>query len=271
MPVQAEPPSGQRALADGLRRLAALVNDALDGLVARPMLAGASGWDTLAGGDGFVMHTVETPLPAHRVPLSRPRPMPSPRQDPDGTDIAADHAETWVIVERAKGGDGDAFAQLYDRYFDLVFRFIYFRVNDRALAEDFTSETFLRALRRIGTINYQGRDIGAWFITIARNIVLDHVKSARNRLEITTADTIEGDERAESTENAVLEVLTAERLMQAVRQLGDEQRECVMLRFVQGFSVAETAQAMGKNDGAIKALQHRAVRKLADLIGGDLS
>jgi RNA polymerase sigma-70 factor (ECF subfamily) len=59
--------------------------------------------------------------------------------------------------------------------------------------------------------------------------------------------------------------------MQAVQQLGDEQRECVMLRFVHGFSVAETAQVMGKNDGAIKALQHRAVRKLADLIGGDLS
>ncbi|MCW2658813.1 MAG: polymerase, sigma-24 subunit, subfamily, partial [Jatrophihabitans sp.] len=153
---------------------------------------------------------------------------------------------------------------------DAVFRFIYFRVNDRALAEDFTSETFLRALRRIGTITYQGRDIGAWFITIARNIVLDHMKSARHRLEITTADTIEGKEHAQSTETAVLESLAAERLMEAVALLGDEQRECVMLRFIQGLSVSETASVMGKNDGAIKALQHRAVRKLADLVGSDL-
>jgi len=143
-------------------------------------------------------------------------------------------------------------------------------VNDRALAEDFTSETFLRALRRIGSISYQGRDIGAWFVTIARNIILDHVKSARNRLEVTTADTIEGDQREPSPESAVLELLTTERLMVAVNQLGDEQRECVMLRFIQGFSVSETAAAMGKNDGAIKALQHRAIRKLADLIGNDL-
>jgi RNA polymerase sigma-70 factor (ECF subfamily) len=223
----------------------------------------------MSAGDLSAMRSLETSAPAHRVAVQRPRPRPEPAGG-EG-EVSVDHQETWRIVERAQEGDGEAFGILYDRYFDIVYRFVYFRVNDRALAEDFTSETFLRALRRIGSISYQGRDIGAWFITIARNIVLDHVKSARNRLEVTTADTIEGDERAPSTEAAVMEVLTSERLMQAVQQLGDEQRECVMLRFVHGFSVAETAQVMGKNDGAIKALQHRAVRKLADLIGGDLS
>lgn len=192
----------------------------------------------------------------------------SPEPAPDFVD--EQHVETWALVHRAQEGDGDAFGQLYDRYVDTVFRFIYFRVNDRALAEDFTSETFLRALRRISTISYQGRDIGAWFITIARNIVLDHVKSARHRLEITTADALEGDDREPSTEESVLGGLQAESLMAAVRQLGDEQRECVMLRFIQGFSVSETAAVMGKNDGAIKALQHRAVRKLAELVGGEL-
>ena len=86
----------------------------------------------------------------------------------------------------------------------------------------------------------------------------------------TFADTFEGDDRAPSPEAAVIESLTNERLMAAVRQLGDEQRECVLLRFIQGFSVSETAAVMGKNDGAIKALQHRAVRKLAELVGGEL-
>ena len=180
------------------------------------------------------------------------------------------HVEIWRLVRLAQGGDGEAFGQLYDRYVDTVFRFIYFRVNDRTLAEDFTSETFLRALRRIGTITYQGRDIGAWFITIARNIVFDHMKSARHRLEMTTGDTIETKEVERSTEAAVLDTLQSERLMVAVAKLGDEQRECVMLRFIQGLSVSETAAVMGKNDGAIKALQHRAVRKLADLVGDDL-
>ena len=68
---------------------------------------------------------------------------------------------------------------------DVVFRYVLFRVGDRELAEDVTSETFLRALRRIASVSYQGRDVGAWFVTIARNLVLDHVKSSRFRLEVT--------------------------------------------------------------------------------------
>jgi RNA polymerase sigma-70 factor (ECF subfamily) len=176
----------------------------------------------------------------------------------------------WRLVSAAQQGDGEAFGELYDRYVETVYRYIFFRLNDRALAEDFTSETFLRALRRIDGIAYQGRDIGAWFITIARNIVLDHVKSARNRLEITTGELLDNGDRAPSTETAVLGSLVTEDLLRAVNRLNADQRECVVLRFVHDLSVAETARIMGRNEGAIKALQHRAVRKLADLVGGEL-
>lgn len=193
-----------------------------------------------------------------------------PGLPPDDDTIEADHAETWSLVQAVQAGDGEAFGQLYDRYVNQVFRFIYYRVNDRQLAEDFTSETFVRALRRIATINYQGRDIGAWFITIARNIVFDHTKSARFRLEITTGDSIEPTERSDSPESAVLAHLTNARLMEAVNQLNDEQKECIVLRFLQGLSVAETAAVMSKNDGAIKALQHRAVKRLAGMLADDL-
>ena len=144
--------------------------------------------------------------------------------------------------------------------------------NDRALAEDFTSETFLRALRRIGTISYQGRDIGAWFVTIARNIVLDHVKSARHRLEVTTADTVEGrTARAEHRDRRCSTSLTNERLhggrRRARRRAARVRRCCASSRASRS---ARPPPVMGKNDGAIKALQHRAVRKLADLVGGEL-
>jgi RNA polymerase sigma-70 factor (ECF subfamily) len=201
---------------------------------------------------------------------------PRPDAAGEGSEEAGvedEHVDSWRLVRLAQDGDGEAFGVLYDRYVDLVFRFIYYKVNDRTLAEDFTSETFLRALRRIGTFSYQGRDIGAWLVTIARNIVLDHVKSARTRLESTIGDTIEvvdRRERVQSTETAVLDALQSEHLMAAVNQLGEEQRECIVLRFVQGMSVSETATIMGKNDGAIKALQHRAVRKLASLVGDGL-
>jgi len=267
-----KPPSGALDPGPGLRALAELVlaaiNDARRGLGTARAFAGA-GAPVLMAIDAPQSTPQLAGSPAQRT-ARRPRPAPVlPAESPD-LDVAAEHTETWDLVTRAQAGDGEAFGQLYDRYVDTVFRFIYFRVNDRGLAEDFTSETFLRALRRIGTISYQGRDIGAWFVTIARNIVLDHLKSARHRLEVTTADTLEGDDREPGPEAAVIGSLTSERLMQAVRQLGDEQRECILLRFIQGFSVSETAAAMGKNDGAIKALQHRAVRKLADLVGGDL-
>lgn len=178
--------------------------------------------------------------------------------------------EIRAIVARAQGGDAEAFGELYDRYVDLVYRYIYYRVGAQALAEDLTSETFLRALRRITSFTWQGRDIGAWFVTIARNLIADHFKSGRYRLEVATADMLDADGVQEGPEDAVLDGITNIALLEAVKKLGPEQQECIVLRFLQGLSVAETALAMGKNDGAIKALQYRAVRALGRLLPEDL-
>jgi RNA polymerase sigma-70 factor (ECF subfamily) len=171
--------------------------------------------------------------------------------------------EVWGLVEAAQQGDTEAFGQLYDRYVDVVHRYAYARLGDRTLAEDVTSETFLRALRRIGTVSYRGRDVGAWFVTIARNLVLDHVKSGRNRYEVVSGEPLEPAVGIEGPEPAVLRRLSAEELLRCVRQLPPDQQECVVLRFLQGLSVAETAAVMARNVGAVKALQHRALRRLA--------
>jgi RNA polymerase sigma-70 factor (ECF subfamily) len=186
---------------------------------------------------------------------------------PDPSDAAA---AVWSLVERAQAGEAEAFGLIYDRYLDTVFRFVYFRVGNRQLAEDLTADTFLRALGRIGSFTWQGRDLGAWLVTIARNLVADHFKSGRYRLEVTIRDVLDA-EREDwgpdgSPESAVVDHITNVELLKAVKQLNPEQQECIVLRFLQGFSVAETAQAMGKNEGAIKALQYRAVRALARLL-----
>lgn len=177
-----------------------------------------------------------------------------------------------AIVSRAQGGDPEAFGELYDRYVDLVYRYIYYRVASTTLAEDLASETFLRALRRITSYTWQGRDFGAWLVTIARNLIADHFKSGRYRLEVTTDDMLgaAGDRAEAGPEGAVLEAITNAQLLTAVKQLNSEQQECIVLRFLQGLSVAETALAMGKNEGAIKALQYRAVRALGRLLPADL-
>ncbi|WP_257016226.1 MULTISPECIES: ECF subfamily RNA polymerase sigma factor, BldN family [unclassified Streptomyces] len=195
-----------------------------------------------------------------------------PAEEP-GVDTArrlaadSDSARMMDLVERAQAGEADAFGRLYDQYSDTVYRYIYYRVGGKATAEDLTSETFLRALRRIGTFTWQGRDFGAWLVTIARNLVADHFKSSRFRLEVTTGEMLDANEVERSPEDSVLESLSDTLLLDAVRRLSPQQQECATLRFLQGLSVAETARVMGKNEGAVRALQYRAVRGLARFLG----
>jgi RNA polymerase sigma-70 factor (TIGR02952 family) len=230
----------------------------------------------------------------HPRPSPRPRPTPFPRASEEavaapnvaqdgpsraceeevaevealetGLAPAPEGVDAWALVSQAQAGDAEAFGRLYDHYVSMVHRYVYYRVGDRATAEDVTSETFVRALRRIDSLSFQGRDVGAWLVTIARNIVLDHVKSSRYRLEVTTADMRDADRATDGPEDAVLQHLTNRELLACVQQLGSEQQECIVLRFIHGLSVSETAEIMGKKDGAIKALQHRAVRRLASLL-----
>ncbi|GAA3045203.1 sigma-70 family RNA polymerase sigma factor [Kitasatospora albolonga] len=231
----------------------------------QPALAGAP----LAAGPGLALRsttTGSTPTRSRGAVGSgsrgRARTAPAPG-------LESEHNPIMELVERAQNGESEAFGRLYDHYADTVYRYIYYRVGGRATAEDLTSETFLRALRRIGTFTWQGRDFGAWLVTIARNLVADHFKSSRFRLEVTTGEMLDSNECERSPEESVLESLSNAALLDAVRRLNPQQQECVTLRFLQGLSVAETARIMGKNEGAIKTLQYRAVRTLARLLPPD--
>ncbi len=237
--------------------------------------------------DGPVARPTPTPRP-HPTPAPRIRPTPAPRASAEalpadelpaddlddelaelteaGFAPEPDAVDVWGLVRRAQDGDAEAFGQLYDHYVTTVHRYAYHRVGDRATAEDVTSETFVRALRRIDSLSFQGRDVGAWLVTIARNIIRDQVKSSRFRLEVSTADMRDADRATDGPEDAVVQHLTNRELLACVQQLGSEQQECIVLRFIHGLSVSETAEIMGKKDGAIKALQHRAVRRLAGLL-----
>lgn len=197
---------------------------------------------------------------------TQPPTQPGPRgdgEDPERSRIAG-------LVALAQQGDAEAFGQIYDAYVDSIYRYLYYRVGSHAVAEDLTSETFLRALRRIDSFTWQGKDIGAWFVTIARNLVTDHVKSSRFRLEVTTADMLDADRADDGIEDEVLSRLQSAVLLDAVRQLKPEQQECIVLRFLQGLSVAETAAVLKRSEGAVKQLQLRAVRALAKLVPAPL-
>jgi RNA polymerase sigma-70 factor (ECF subfamily) len=244
---------------DVLRRLAVL-----RGIVASPLpLVALAAVDATAAENsrtdlpGPRQRAANVPTPARSGP--GPTALPAGDLDPEMERIAA-------LVTLAQRGDGEAFALIYDKYVDEVYRYLYYRTGSHPLAEDLTSETFLKALRRLDTFSWQGRDIGAWFITIARNLVIDHVKSASFRLEVSTADMIDVERPDDGLEEDVISRLEAAGLVDAIRRLKPEQQECVLLRFLQGLSVAETAHVMGRSEGAIKQLQLRAVRALARLV-----
>jgi RNA polymerase sigma-70 factor (ECF subfamily) len=190
-------------------------------------------------------------------------PTPQDDSDPEASRLRA-------LVDLAKEGDAEAFGQLYDHYVTGVFRFVYYRVGSQQLAEDLTSETFVRGLRAIQRFNWQGKDFGAWLTTIARNLIADHFKSSRSRLEIVSETLPEGTTHAPSPEQEVLSLISNELLLDAVGSLPPEQRDCILMRFIQGLSIAQTAAALGRSEGAIKQLQLRAVRSLAKSMPEDI-
>ncbi len=183
----------------------------------------------------------------------------------EGTE--ADRDRLIALVELARNGDADAFGMLFDHYHGSVYRFLVHRTRSTTLAEDLTSETFFRALRSMSGFRWQGKDFGAWLMTIARNLCTDHFKAGRTRLEMTTEDmSLHDDGTDGGPEDAVLTSLTNEALLGALTELPAEQRDCLVMRFLQGMSIAETAAVLGRSDGAVKQLQLRGVRNLAKLL-----
>ena len=209
-------------------------------------------------------------LPLDGGPGDRLGPSGSPIGDEDQAASSevdgAERERLIALVELARQGDKDAFGLLYDHYQASVYRFLYYRTRSQALAEDLTSETFFRALRSMNNFRWQGKDFGAWLMTIARNLTTDHFKAGRTRLEMTTEDMTPHDDATDGPEDEVLAGLTNEVLLTALTELPTEQRECLIMRFLQGMSIAETAKALNRSDGAVKQLQLRGVRNLAKLM-----
>jgi len=177
---------------------------------------------------------------------------------------------SWDLIAAAQAGDREAFGRLYARYAQGVARYVSHRVPDPYLAQDFTGETFARALRRIDSISDQGRDVGAWLTTIARNLLADHWKSSRaqretsvaNVADITDVATADVAHRDPGPEQAVLAAETAAQVRAAVAGLTPPQREVIRLRYFDELPVAAVAAVTGRTDEAVKALAHRGLLAL---------
>jgi RNA polymerase sigma-70 factor (ECF subfamily) len=176
--------------------------------------------------------------------------------------------EVQDLIASAQQGCAQSFARLYDRYVGQIYAYVLHRVGNRVTAEDLTADVFVRALRRIGTYRQRDVNFGAWLAVIARNRVNDHFKSASFRLEASVDQVVEKPsyDGASDPETALLSREAVLQVRTALRQLTGEQAEVLNLRFIQSLDVPQTAAAMGKTAGAIRALQHRALRSLARLV-----
>ena len=168
------------------------------------------------------------------------------------------------LVQRAQQGDKEAFAQLYETYFDKIYRYMILRIRNKAEAEDMTQQVFVKAFESIPSFRWKGVPFSAWLFRIARNLVIDHVRKVKKRHTIPFEESL-----VASDSNPQLETerrLDIEQLVSATRHLTAAQREVISLRFAGGLSIAEVARAMGKSQGAVKALQHSAIVALRKIL-----
>jgi RNA polymerase sigma-70 factor, ECF subfamily len=169
------------------------------------------------------------------------------------------------LVAAAQGGDPDAFGALFDRYYVPVYRFVAARVSRPSDAEDLAQHVFVKALEALPRFEARGVPFGGWLFRLARNVVIDHV---RTRREHATLDVV-AEQTAEDAGPDDLAALRQEMdsVAAALRRLTPEQREAIELRFFAGLSAKETAVAMGRQEGTVRGLQFRAIAALRRELG----
>lgn len=182
----------------------------------------------------------------------------------DNTDTAIDDS---VLIARA-GTDPEAFGQLYERYYDRIYSYVYYRTGNVADAEDLVARIFERAMKHIGNYRDQGVPFSAWLYRIAHNLVANYHRDRNRRVMISIDDVSHWDVDDHGPEFATQLMQDKEVLIGAIRRLPGDRQELLILKFVERLSNAEIGDIMGRSEGAIKSLYHRTLIALReDLLG----
>ena len=169
------------------------------------------------------------------------------------------------IIQRAKRGEASAFGLLYDRYQPQIYRFIFLKVSRREEAEDLTHQVFLQALQHIGEYEDVGFPFTSWLYRIARNEVIDHYRTKRQAISLDDV----APEYFATLDRAMEDAerrMDVRRVTDALKQLKPEYQDVIIMRFIEDLSPKEIAVALQKSEGAVKLLQHRAVKQLQQLL-----
>jgi RNA polymerase sigma-70 factor, ECF subfamily len=185
----------------------------------------------------------------------------------DDRDATIEEQETYALVERARSGDREAYAMLFDRFHDEIYRFAARRMGDPIAGQDVAAETFADVFKGIHKYEQTGAPFEAWLYTIARRRIVDQVRS-RARHDYAE---LPGDHALEPSssghETSVLDGMTLRAL---IARLPETERDVVELRFMEDLDVERTALRLGKQPGAVRVAQHRALTKLRTMMHEDL-
>jgi RNA polymerase sigma-70 factor (ECF subfamily) len=165
------------------------------------------------------------------------------------------------LVELAQGGDRDALEELYLLHFDRIYSYLHVSVGNKHDAEDLTTQTFLKMLESIGRFRWQSAPFSAWLFRIAHNLAMDHFRANR-RWQPEEEPPEPRDSEELSAEEAALHSIGRKSMLQLIEGLSLDQQQVLTLKFVFNFSNGEAATILGKTEGAIKSLQHRALASL---------
>src|SRR5438270_3847107 len=165
------------------------------------------------------------------------------------------------LVERPQAGHREAPEELYLLHFDRVYSYLHMSVGNRHDAEDLTTQTFLKMLESIGRFRWQSAPFSAWLFRIAHNLAMDHFRASRRWQPEEEVPEPAGEEEP-SAEAAALQSIGRQSMLELIESLSHEQQQVLTLKFVFNFPNAEVATILGKTEGAIKSLQHRALVSL---------
>jgi RNA polymerase sigma-70 factor (ECF subfamily) len=174
--------------------------------------------------------------------------------------VTLDETAIERLVQEARDGDAWAFGLLFDHYHLPVYRYIASRVHRPSDAEDLTQLVFVKALEALPRYQSRGIPFGGWLFRLARNTVIDHMRTRHDHIDLDTASGQAGGDAG--PDEVTVARLEMDEVAVALAALTDEQREAIALRFFAGLSAREAAEVMGKQEGTIRGLQFRAIAAL---------
>lgn len=169
------------------------------------------------------------------------------------------------LVAAAKSGDAEAFGRIFDHYHEAVHRYIAARVRRPSDAEDLAQLVFVKALEALPRYEQRGVPFGGWLFRLARNVVIDHIRTTREHVELDAL--VERSDGHAGPEAQALARQQMDEIAAALADLTDEQRDAIALRFFAGLSAREAAVAMGKQEGTVRGIQFRAIAALRRRLG----